>query len=338
MQVFCEAKRSSGLMLYRVAGQWLWIDALDESSKQVIERLFAEWYLIPERPGAFAKSAPILQIRHHAIPRPIPPGSERFEVAGDGVCHTSGASIYIDIEGSRIAIGPAGIAHVEVWINGRPGLESLTRIVSYAVSSALRRGDAFELHCGAVVQPQTNKGALVIGPSGSGKSTITIQLASSGWNYLSDDVVMLRVPESSVEAWPMRRCFAITSETFATSVFLQSRESLNFEFSLAAGKQRFSPHGVFVSQFAESCVPQALFFSSVTGEEQSRISRLSSGDTFARLIRMSPWACYDRSSASHHLAALSHLVRQSTGYELFAGKDLLEPDRASTMLSKHLSN
>ncbi len=65
------------------------------------------------------------------------------------------------------------------------------------------------------------------------------------------------------------------------------------------------------------------------------MSRLSSAESMARLIRMSPWSCYDRTTAAEHLAALSSLVKQSTGYSLLAGKDLLDPARATELISSY---
>jgi hypothetical protein len=82
-------------------------------------------------------------------------------------------------------------------------------------------------------------------------------------------------------------------------------------------------------------VPGTLFFSELSGDSRSHVSRLSPGDTMARLIRMSPWACYDRSTAAEHLAVLSALVKQSTGYSLRAGTDLLDPQTSADLIAAY---
>jgi len=203
----------------------------------------------------------------------------------------------------------------------------------------LRRRRLFELHSGAVINRESGQGVLIIGPSGSGKSTLTVQLAAAGWHFLTDDVLLLSEEGGLVKAWPLRRCFAITSETLAASNFLRDSASLNH--LRAAGteqsrdKKQFLPHRVFDSEFREQCLPRTLFFSQISGEERSQVSRLSSAESMARLIRMSPWSCYDRSTAAEHLAALSALVKQSTGYSLLAGKDLLDPARAKELISSY---
>jgi hypothetical protein len=52
----------------------------------------------------------------------------------------------------------------------------------------------------------------------------------------------------------------------------------------------------------------------------------------ARLIRMCPWACYDKTTAEAHLEVLGELARQADGFELYAGADLLNSERASEFL------
>jgi len=50
------------------------------------------------------------------------------------------------------------------------------------------------------------------------------------------------------------------------------------------------------------------------------------------LLRMCPWACYDKATAGAHLEVLGELARQADGFELLAGADLLNSKRASEFL------
>jgi hypothetical protein len=52
-----------------------------------------------------------------------------------------------------------------------------------------------------------------------------------------------------------------------------------------------------------------------------------------RLIRYCPWASYDTAIAGANLEVLSRLARQTTAFELLAGRGLLEPGCASALLS-----
>jgi hypothetical protein len=347
MQAIYEVAESTQRMIYRVAAQTIVVEAQDTWAAKIIEELFVGWYLTPDtatRPVSLdasldASLSPAIVIRSRVKPPAIPRAWPQFEIAGGGTCFTDSKTSYIDIEGSIVAIGEPGHAAVEVWTNGMLEIQSpaLTRVVTYALAAALRRRRLFELHSGAVIDPESGQGVLIIGPSGSGKSTLTVQLAAAGWSFLTDDVLVLSAEGVAVKAWPLRRCFAITSETFAASNFLRARASLDYMQAQPPdkkyAKKQFVPHGVFVSEFKENCIPRTLFFSELAGGNRSQVLRLSPGETMARLIRMNPWSCYDRTTAAEHLAVLSALVKQSTAYSLLAGKDLLDTETSANLIA-----
>jgi hypothetical protein len=335
MQATCDVTKSTHQTLYLVADQSIVVEAQDTWAANVIEKLFAGWYLT--RAGLKSEGPAAIVIRSMARPPQIPLGWQQFEIAGGGVCCTDGRVSYIDIEGSVIVIDAPGHAAVETWLSGRLPIQSpaLTRVVTYALAAGLRRRGLFELHSAAVVDPQTGKGVLIIGPSGSGKSSLTVQLSAAGWPFLTDDVLALSAQGTEVKAWPLRRCFAITPETFAASSFLQASASLDYLKAQRDDKTLFAPHNVFYSEFRENCVPSALFFSQIGTGERSQISVLSAGETMVRLIRMNPWSCYDQTTAANHLAVLSALVKQSRGYALIAGKDLLDPNISARLIASY---
>jgi ABC-type thiamine transport system ATPase subunit len=334
MQAIYEVAKLTQRMMYRLADQTIVVDAHDTWAARMIEQLFAGWYLTPVTVNGAASQPPAIVITSGAKPPEVPRSWSQFEIAGGGICFTDGKKSYIEIDGSLVAIGDSQHA-VEVWTNGMLDLrsEALTRVVSYALAAALRRRCLFELHSGAVIDPESGQGLLIIGPSGSGKSTLTVQLATAGWSFLTDDVLVLSSNGARVKAWPIRRCFAITAETFAASDFLQARASFDYTQAQPDVKKQFVPHRMFNSEFKEQCIPKKLFFSQLSGGKRSHVLRLSSTEIMARLIRMNPWSCYDRSTAPEHLAVLSALVKQSEGYSLLAGKDLLDPETAVKLVA-----
>jgi hypothetical protein len=214
---------------------------------------------------------------------------------------------------------------VEAWIGtGAASREraALARLVFEATMVALRRCGLFELHAAGVIEPETGGGFLVVGPSGSGKSTLATQLASAGWRYLSDDALLLRGGDS-VEACALRREFAVTEQTVAAGVLEGFEDMLKEPVPFDPLKRRFKPHAIFPEGFAESCEPRALFFPVITNEPASGARRLTQAETMRGLLRMCPWACYDRPAAAAHLGLLARLARQAAGFELRAGRDLL---------------
>jgi hypothetical protein len=313
-------------MTYLVADRTIVVEAHDSWSARMIEELFARWYLSPVSESEATSVAAAIIIRS-GVPSPrIPRTWPQFKIAGGGICFTDGKSSYIEIGNSVIVLGNPEQA-VEVWSDGTLDLpsEALTRLVSYALAAALRRAFLFELHSAAVVDPESGQGVLIIGPSGCGKSSLTVQLATAGWSFLTDDVLVLGRSGVEVKAWPVRRCFAITEDTISASHFLSAHTVLDYSPVQADAKKRFMPHHVFDAAFNGECIPRKLFFSELTGGNHSQVLRLSASETMARLIRMNPWSCYDRTTAATHLAMLAALVKQSTGYALLAGKDLLDP-------------
>ena len=319
---------------YHVAGGSLLVEARDAWSADAVDALFAGWYLTPADDAGGVPTAPAIVLESGAAPGAIPSGLQAFDVAGGGTCYTDGRASYIDIAGSIVAIGLPDRADVEVWVDDPLPLESpaLTRLVTYALSAALRQRRRFELHSGAVIEPESGTGVLIAGPSGSGKSTMAVHLAAAGWPFLTDDVLLLGVEGNDapgtttdgVTAWPLRRRFAITPETYAASRFLQARAALE-DLEVQEGKRPFTPHAMFAGGFRDRCRPGVLLFPELTGEARTAVARLAAGEAMARLIRMSPWSCYDRATAPQHLAALAALTKQAVAYTVRAGRDLLEP-------------
>lgn len=335
MQAIYEVAASTQRMVYRLADQTISVEAGDTCAARIIERFFAGWYLTPVTVNGEAAGPPAIVITSGVKPPEISPEWPQFEIAGGGVCYTDGKKSFIEIENSIVAIDNPQQA-VEVWSNGLVDLQSasLTRVITYALAAALRRRGLFELHSGAVIDPESGQGLLIIGPSRSGKSTLTVQLAAAGWSFLTDDVLVLSSDSVQVKAWPMRRCFAITAETFAASDFLRARASMDYK-QPQPDKKQFTPHLIFDSEFKEHCIPKKLFFSHLSGAERSQVLPLSSTEVMARLIRMNPWSCYDRSTAPEHLSVLSALVKQSMGYSLLAGKDLLDPETSVKLMARY---
>ncbi len=304
---------------YTVAGRFLFVETLDPRLARLIESLFAGWQLTPV--ASTAREAEIkIRFFCDALGQTIPAGLNWFEVAEGGRCYTDADAYYLEFDNSLMRLREGSAVQVDVFLKRAPEVvdAELARVTSFAVCAGLRRFGLFELHSAAVAEPSSGRGVLIVGPSGSGKSTLTSQLASAGWSYLSDDEVLLGLDEGAIEARGFRSFFALKQ---------------------AAGsglKNVFEPADVFSATRVSQVLPGWILFTAISGREQTRLHPLSQPETMTRLIRACPWATYDRSIAGANLELLSRLARQAAAFDLVAGSDLLEPGRATELITSYL--
>ncbi len=322
MEVIQVFDRPASRSCYTVAGRFLFIEIDHPQLAGLIERLFAGWQLTPVSPSQPDAEIEIRFFANRPGPE-IPSALDQFAIADGGTCHAGVNAYYLQFDNSLMCLQQTVPVQVDVWVREIPAAADaeLARVASFAVCAALRRFGLFDLHSAAIVEPRTGKGVLIIGPSGSGKSTLTYQLAAAGWSYLSDDEVLLSLNDDEVEARGFRSFFALRDAANAGS---------------RAFRNIFEPAGVFSSTRTEQVVPASVLFTKVSGEEDSRIRRITQAETMTRLIRACPWATYDTAVAGANLELLSRLARQVSGFDLAAGTDLLEPGRAAELLSQTL--
>jgi len=313
--------RPASQSFYAVAGRLLFIQCFDRHLAARIERLVAGWQLTPV---SSPDRNPDVKISFSASSLPaVPRGLTEFEIADGGHCYTARDQFYLNFPESLLRLEHKNPVCVSVFICGPTDVE-LGRVTSFAVCAALRRFGLFELHAAGVVAPNTNDGVLIIGPSGSGKSTLTLKLATAGWGYLSDDELLLSVIDEEVETRGFRSFFALAAPASVRGV------------GPGCFKTCFEPAGVFAAPAVSSVAPRFVLFASISGLKETQIAPLNQAETMSRLIRACPWATYDAAVAAAHLQLLSRLARQAQGFELRAGTDLLEPDRASHIISRCL--
>ena len=307
---------------YSIAGRILSVHTLDEWSTLAVSKLFSGWYIrhvekAPSPPDA------VIRISTGLAPPQIPPGLTTFDISDGAVSHTDRATSYLAFNGSLVLMSASN--EVTVWIDQPCDLNSpvLAQILSQAFSATLRRCGLFEFHSGAVVPPHETRSVLIAGASGSGKSTLTAQLASCGWSYLSDDTLLLKESDTSVEAIALRKFFALTATSMAA---LPATPTARVDLQ---AKQRFAPQEVFSGPQIKSATPSAVLFPIITGENDSQLRRLTASEVMTRLLRLCPWSCYDSVSAGPHLKVLGRLAQNVAGFDILAGTDLLrDPTRA----------
>jgi hypothetical protein len=310
------------------------VDCCDLSTASAIHSFLSRWNLwLVEKTDELNPNA-VIQFRQGEVPA-IPEHFERFSINDTATGYATDTAYCVDFGSARMFADESWM--VTVWFEGQLDPEGilLPQLLSHSIPAALRRCQIFELHSGAVIDPVSNKSILLCGPSGSGKSTLTLQLAASGWRYLSDDVVLLVNDERKVKAHGLRRFLALTEHTVKESG-LPAIDSL-LDRSRMANKHRLMPENVFQSAIASDCYPNVIVFPTIASEETSSTHDLTQTETMSRLIRVSPWSCYDRAVAREFLDLLAKLVRQSVSFALSAGSDLIgDPAYTARYLSSRI--
>lgn len=307
MEVIQVFDRPASQAFYSVAGRLLFTECNNPELRKLIVDLFTGWQLTPvSLPGR----SPDIQINFSCGEVSVGFLRDRgeFEIAEGGKCYTDASGLYLELRGAVVQLVNGGSVEVSVSFAELPRLGDplLGRAVSFAVCAVLRRYGLFDMHSAGVVERESGNGVLIIGPSGSGKSTLTLQLVTSGWSYLSDDELLLSFGEGGVEARGFRSFFAVRDSSTRL-------------------KHSFEPEVVFGSKRMAKAYPRALVFTRLNGELRSELSKLTPAETMMRLIRACPWATYDKSIAGANLNLLSTLARQARGFNLSAGRDLLDP-------------
>jgi hypothetical protein len=258
---------------------------------------------------------------------------------GEERLYVNEENCYLHIYDSLVVIGPPNSRTVEVWIGESERARTPRHrdyLLGHAMMAALRRCSCFILHAAGVVEPVNKIGALIIGDSNVGKSTLTMQLAASGWLYLSDDILALRTELEGARAWGLRRSFLI-SEAMFSSCQIDKIHPQKKVLSSPQPKYSIEPGHLFPNGFAESAMPRTLLFPILTGETVSQLTPITPGDALMRLYRKAGWTYFDTSMARQHLKTLSQLAKQSSSFILHAGHDLIErPERASELLTPYV--
>ena len=323
--------RPATRMFYLVAGRTIAIEASDDFPQRAVSEILSGWFFTLVPPHIASEPDAVVRIHCRLDPPAIPSDLSSFAITCGGVCSTDETTYYLTFDDAVVIFRSDSLVQVDLWIRQTYDSSSsaFVQLFSHALSPALRRCGLFEIHSAGVIPPGSNNAILIAGASGSGKSTLTTQLANSGWGYLSDDILLLTETREEVELHAFRRFFALTDETIA-AVNLPAGTDL----SLARPKQRVIPQDHFRCDPVRQAKPGAIIFPTITGQPQSQMKPITPAETMSRLLRLCPWASYDKPTSVSHLRLLGFLANNSRGFELLAGTDVLnDSDQTIQMFS-----
>lgn len=226
----------------------------------------------------------------------IDPAASRALLA-DGYGHLCAV---VDLAARRAAIHLADPGRAEEVA----GVEVFAAL-SIASALLLNRLGRALVHAAAVVAPG-GRAVLIAGGSGSGKTTTCVNLVRAGWDWLSDDHVVLggtAAGELAVEGWP--RSFNL--DTGAPG--------------LPAGtRRRADPFAIGPGRWRAAAPAGALVFTTIGRSSPTALEPLGPAAALGMLLEQSPWLLADRAAAPAVLALFRQAAHLPT-FQLRLGLD-----------------
>jgi hypothetical protein len=191
----------------------------------------------------------------------------------------------------------------------------------FGLLKLLRRLGYYSLHTACVVAPG-GSGILISGASGSGKSTLAVALVREGWNFLSDDAVLLQRKPGRIIALALRKHFHIDADAAPRYSGLPMSPAT----ADAKGRERYRLHldHIYPQQETGACLPGVLVFPRIAATDRSSLRPLPASEALKNLLAASGPQLFDRRTMGQHLETLKTLLRQTAVYELDAGRDVYE--------------
>jgi hypothetical protein len=216
--------------------------------------------------------------------------------------HLGGVDAWVDGDSARLTGGPEvwgavalddGAAELRVAEGAEGSVMAMWALYSACTLSAAlllgRMGRA--LAHAAAVSPPEGMAWLLVGDARAGKTTTCANLTVAGWNYLSDDhVVLYRDGEGrvAVEGWP--RPFHLDVGYDAGRVERERGET--------------DPRARWPGRWRRTAPLGGMLFPRVDAGAPTALERAEAGSALAGLLRQSPWLLADRGCAPRVLALL----------------------------------
>ncbi|MCX6047602.1 MAG: hypothetical protein NT075_21090 [Chloroflexi bacterium] len=198
----------------------------------------------------------------------------------------------------------------------------------------LRRHNVHLLSANGIVSPKGAPavGMLLVGDGAVGKTTLSISLLAAGWRYVADEQLMLQSNQTpTVVAYALRRGFACTPQT--VSAFPRLADACVGSVS-DPKKKLYHLETIYPDCFVGHCIPHVILFPQLTPTASSWLVPLDAKQTMSALLhQLRSDSIVDSPTVMGQLVLLKALARQTRGYQIHLGRDVLaQPARVGELL------
>jgi hypothetical protein len=305
-------------------------DSLGFSASPDVLPLVEPWLPLGVRRGTSGRAAAVIHVQSGAPGIPLPAGKPAMEMCGvhGWVFRAEEEAVLCDLDGRIGARVDLAARRAFVWLRAgagdAPPVVQVVATLTMAAALLLTRLQRALVHAAGVVAP--GGGAwLLVGGSFSGKTTTCVNLIRGGWDWLSDDHVVLGSGAGGgvgAEGWPRR---------------------FNLDHGYAAGasrglRSRVDPGGFGPGRRTNGAGVAGLLFPRVDAALPTGLSPLHPAEALALLLRNTPWLLADAGGAGPVLGLLERAARLPA-CELRLGQDsYCNPGALQTALAPALED
>jgi hypothetical protein len=188
--------------------------------------------------------------------------------------------------------------------------------ITEPLAEMLKYAGLYFLHSAALVGNGIS--VLLSGTSGCGKTTSTLSLVVNGFQYVSDDTLLIKKVDKDVNVYPLYKSLNIDQDIAGRFPKIFKYKKNHFPKEL---KIPIDISGKMPGSHIQSARPDAIIFPKIISDSKSELRPIGRLEVYKRLLGQTILAI-DRKIAKEQLNVLELLVKQTDGFELLSGKDL----------------
>jgi hypothetical protein len=226
-------------------------------------------------------------------------------------------------EGAHICVPVGAQANLPVaTITIKPHFDwgRLEDVMMLTLATLLRPLGYFMIHAFAAVL--NGKAVLLVGSRHSGKTTTGLNLVAHGWQFLGNDVILLRQSNAGIFALPSPGIVCVRPKSIPLLPQLRPIFSQITPNSLD-GKYYFSPNKLIDEQLVEPAPIAIIGFPQVQSAPNTHLVRLPRAVALAHLMQESVDS-WDTATLEQHTSFLQKLTQQSDVFSLQLGQTMAQ--------------